>query len=163
KTGNQILEQYNAVVRIDPNEKDEKSRRRDVALEPAASLAGQVHGPDGKPLPGAFVAGAHAVWSFGGGPEKLPSASFKVHGSGPQDARLLVFFHPEKKLARVQKLAAGHTGPLTVRLEATGALAGRVLDARGRPWAGLTVKASYRVEDLEQVRRKGKGSMRLPI
>src|SRR5262249_58047867 len=32
-------------------------------------------------------------------------------------------------------------GPLTVRLEPLGTLAGRVLDAEGRPWAGAKVHA----------------------
>jgi hypothetical protein len=73
-----------------------------------------------------------------------------------------VLAHPEKKLARVVTVPAGHKGPLTVRLEATGALTGRVLDFNGRPWAGLSVKASYRIGDLEQARLAGKAITRLP-
>jgi hypothetical protein len=93
----------------------------------------------------------------------LPAASFKLHGATLKEPRVLVLAHPEKKLARVVTVPAGHKGPLTVRLEATGALAGRVLDSNGRPWAGLTVKTSYRINDLEQARLAGKAIPRLPV
>src|SRR5262249_55191805 len=70
----------------------------------------------------------------------------------------LVFVHPEKKLAKVQKVAAEDKGPLTVRLEPTGALAGRVLDPAGRPSAGVKVKAAYSIAELEEARKAGKDS-----
>jgi protocatechuate 3,4-dioxygenase beta subunit len=54
-----------------------------------------------------------------------------------------VLAHPEKKLAGVQVVPAGHMDPLSVRLEPTGALVGRVLDGAGKPLAGVTVKAAY--------------------
>jgi RNA polymerase sigma factor (sigma-70 family) len=156
--GNRILEHYNVVVRIDPSEKDEKSTRRDIALEPAGALDGQVVGPDGQPVAGAHTAGRLAVWSFRG-PEKLQGASFKLHGLNASQPRVLVFLHTDRKLARVQKVPADHKGPLTVRLEATGTLAGRVLDAKGRPWAGLEVKASFR---FQEARLDGKDVIALP-
>jgi RNA polymerase sigma factor (sigma-70 family) len=162
KPGNQIIEHYNLVVRIDPSEKDEKSRRRDITLEPTHSISGEVVGPDGKPLPGVFAAGLHAVWAFSG-PEKLAGASFKVYGSIAKEPRVLVLTHPEKKLAKVHKLSAEDKGPIKVRMEATGELAGRVVDSNGRPWAGLVVKASYRNGNQEQERLNGKDVLRLPI
>ena len=156
------IRQHNAVVRIDVPEKDDKPIVHDIALEPAGARAGRVVGPDGSPLTGTYAAGLHAVWEFGRNPEKLEAASFRVHGLTPKEPRAVMFFHPEKKVAKVQQVAAEDKEPLTVRLEATGALAGRVLDADGKPWAGLKVKASYATAELEQVEAEGKDPRGLP-
>ncbi len=154
--------QSNAVVRIDVSEKDEKSLVCDIALRPARSLGGSVTGPDGKPVGGAHAAGLHAVRPFLRGAEKLTGESFRVHGLTPKNERVLLFVHPEKKLAKVQKVAAEDKAPLTVRLEPTGALAGRVLDPSGRPWAGVKVKAAYSIAELEEARKVAKDPKNLP-
>ena len=54
--------------------------------------------------------------------EFAPTRTFRVHGLTSKDERVLVFVHPEKKLAKVQKVAAEDKEPLKVRLEPTGAL-----------------------------------------
>ena len=56
---------------------------------------------------------------------------------------MLVFVHPEKRLVRVQAVPPDRKDPLAVRLEPTGALAGRLLDADGKPLAGAKVEARY--------------------
>ncbi|HEY1377053.1 MAG TPA: sigma-70 family RNA polymerase sigma factor [Gemmataceae bacterium] len=151
---------YQAFARINPDPKDEKSLRCDIAVEPGRTLDGKVVGPDGKPLAGARVAGLHQRYQFGEKPEKLAGDSFTVAGFGPADPHVLVFAHPEKKLARVEFVPAGQKGPLTVRLEPTGALAGRVLDGGGKPLAGATVQATYSFGQTV-AGRGGKG--RLPV
>jgi hypothetical protein len=132
-----------AFARINPDPKEEKSLRCDIAVVPARALDGKVVGPDGEPLAGAHVAGLHQRYRFGEKPEKLAGDSFTVAGLGSVATRVLVFAHPEKKLARVQVIPAGRKEPLTVRLGPTGALTGRVLDGAGKPLAGATVKAAY--------------------
>jgi RNA polymerase sigma factor (sigma-70 family) len=132
-----------AFVRIDLDPKDEKSLKCDIAVEPGRSLDGKVVGPDDKPLTGARVAGLHPRYSFGQKPEKLAGDAFTVAGLGTAEPRVLVFAHTEKKLARVQVVPAGRKDPLSVRLEPTGALVGRVLGGAGKPLAGATVKATY--------------------
>jgi hypothetical protein len=92
----------------------------------------------------------------------METASVRVHGLDPRESRVVVFLHPQKRLARLQKLSLEDGEPLTVRLEATGALAGRVVNAGGRPRAGLKVKASYRAQELDQARREGKDFKDLP-
>ncbi len=156
------MRQHHVIVRIDVSEKDEKSQSCDIALRPARSLGLSVAGPDGKPVSGAYAAGLHAVWQFGRRTEKLQGDSARVHGLTPGDEHAVVFIHPEKKLAKVQKVTAKDKEPLTVRLEPTGALAGRVLDAAGRPLAGAKVKASYRSQELEEARKAGKDYEGLP-
>jgi hypothetical protein len=74
--------------------------------------------------------------------EGLKTADFTVLGLSPRLARNLVFFHPEKKVGKVQPVRGDEEGEVTVRLEPLGGVAGQVLDAEGRPWAGLKVRAT---------------------
>jgi RNA polymerase sigma factor (sigma-70 family) len=134
---------YQGFARIDPDPKDDKSLRCDIALPPGHTLDGKVVDPNGKPLSGARVAGLRQRYAFGEKPEKLAADSFTVAGLGATEPRVLVFAQPEKKLARVQVVPASHKGPLAVRLEPTGTLVGRVFDGEGKPQSGVAVKATY--------------------
>ncbi len=140
--------QFHAVVPIDIAENDKNSQDITITLEPGRTRTGTVVGPDGQPLAGAHVAGLTplARWLFRGSPQGvrskgLPSANFTALGLNPRKARNIVFFHPEKKLGKVQAVRGDEAGPLTVRLEPLGSVTGRILDAKGRPWAGLKVRA----------------------
>ncbi len=137
-----------AVVPIHPSEKDPKSTTCDIALEPARILKGSVFGPDNRPLSGTYTAGcwplivpdlfAH---------EKLDADAFTVGGVKSGRPRMLAFYHREKKLGKVLVLQGDETKPLDVHLEPLGAIAGRILDAKGRPWAGLKVLVLVTRED----------------
>jgi hypothetical protein len=148
--GNLHPSQFHAVVPIDAPEGEAKPLTCDIALEPGRTRTGTVVGPDGKPVAGAHVAGLTPVPRFptasSGQPRAqapgLKGADFTVLGLRPHGARNLVFFQPEKRLGKVQRVRGDGEGPVTVRLEPLGGLTGRVLDARGRPWAGLRVEAS---------------------
>jgi RNA polymerase sigma factor (sigma-70 family) len=142
--------QFHAVVSINPSEKEPKPATCDIALRPGRTRAGTVVGPDGQPLAGARVAGLTPVLHheffppLPYQPAKRPglkTADFTALGLGPHEARKLVFFHPEKKLGKVQPVRGDEDGPLTVRLEPLGGLTGRVVHPQGRPWVGLIVRA----------------------
>jgi RNA polymerase sigma factor (sigma-70 family) len=137
-----------AVAPIHPSEKDPKSTTCDIALEPARLLRGSVVGPDDRPLAGAYVAGCWPIIQ----PdlfthEKLDTDAFTVGGLKPGWPRMLAFYHREKKLGKVHVLQGNETKSMTVRLEPLGAIAGRILDAKGRPWAGLNVLVIATVKD----------------
>ena len=134
---------HHAWVRIRPTEGDPASRALDIALEPAATRDGTVAGPDGRPLSGTFAAGLSALNTYGSpsGLTKLDDGRFTISGMGRRGGRTLAFFHPGEKLAKLQPVRAGESGPLAVKLEPMGALAGRMLDATGKPWARLEVRA----------------------
>jgi 5-hydroxyisourate hydrolase-like protein (transthyretin family) len=132
-----------AFVRINPDPKDERSLKCDITLQHGRRLEGKLVGPDGKPLAGARVAGLRARHQYREQPEKLAGDAFTVAGLGSALPRVLVFVHPEKKLARVQVIPVGRKGPLTVRLGPMGALVGHVLDGAGKPLAGVAVKVTY--------------------
>jgi hypothetical protein len=158
-----VLLSFNAVIPINPSEKDAESTTWNIALEPGRALAGTVVGPDDRPLAGAHVAGLSGLLPVGSdSAAKLETASFDVTGLRPREPRVLVFVHEEKKLAKVQKVGTDGEDPLKVRLEPTGTLAGRVLDANGRPQAGLKVAVAYRWQDIDAARREGKDFKDLP-
>jgi RNA polymerase sigma factor (sigma-70 family) len=157
-----ILQEYHALVPIDPSENDPKSLTRDIVLEPAPSLAGTVTDPDGQPLEGARTAGLPPIPQLFRDIPKMNAASFTVGGVRPGEPRALFFLHPEKKLARLARLRGDEKGPLTIRLEPLGALSGRVVDADGRPWAGLKVSARYNIGAIEAARLAAKDFFDLP-
>jgi hypothetical protein len=140
--------QFHAVVPINPSEDEPKSTVCDIALEPGRTRTGKVVGPDGQLLAGTVVAGLtplprfprHQFPGSAPRPQGLEGADFTVLGLNQHKDRNVVFFHPDKKLGKVQPVRADGDDPLTVRLEPLGGVAGRVLDAQGRPWAGLTVR-----------------------
>ncbi len=141
--------QFHAVVPIEVAENDKNSRDITIALEPGRTRTGTVVGPNDQPLAGAHVAGLTPLPHFFHGydsrqrfqSKRLSTANFTVLGLNPRKARNIVFFHSEKKLGKVQVVRGDEAGPLTVRLEALGGVTGRVVDAKGRTWAGLTVRA----------------------
>jgi RNA polymerase sigma factor (sigma-70 family) len=156
------IPQYNQVVPIDVPATDEKPIVRDIALKPVKARTGQIIGPDDQPLTGVYAAGLHALLQFDRGIEPLKSASIQIHGFMPKETRVIVMVDIAKRLARVQRVAAGEGEPLTIRLEPTGSLAGRVLDKERRPMPGLKVKASYRILEVDQARRAGRDCRDLP-
>src|SRR5262249_19134748 len=129
-----------AVVPISPSADNPASLRQDITLDSGRSLSGKVVGPDGKPL-----AGVHGVGLGGRGREGFPAprqseglkgAEFTAHGLNPRRPRALIFFHLEKRLARVLLVRGDEPAPLVVRLAPLGTVRGRLVDAAGRPVAG---------------------------
>lgn len=137
-----------AWFRINPSEKDPKSLRCDIALDPAKLIPGRVLDPDGKPLDGFFVAGlTGSPMILSNQLELHKKPTFQVRGFDPGRPRTLIFIHPEKKLGKVVVVRENPRERLQVRLESLGAVAGRVLDSEGRPRAGLHVRVEISRED----------------
>jgi RNA polymerase sigma factor (sigma-70 family) len=127
-------EDYHALVLLEPGEKEE-GLVKDVVLEPPQTVKGQVVGPDGEPLT--------RVTAFGlvrYGEETLKGAEFTVRGLNPRANRPVVFYHKEKNLScLVKEWSDAASGPLTVKLQPCGSLAGRIVDQEGQPVAGLRI------------------------
>ncbi len=132
---------FHAWVPINPSNNDPKSTYLDIALEPAKPIPGRVFDPEGKPLGGYFVLGLTGSAVFHSDPWDLhESPSFQVRGVDPARPRTLVFAHPTKKLGKFQMVRRDQRVPLRIRLEPLSAVRGRILDAEGRPRAGLRVR-----------------------
>src|SRR5262249_45442995 len=132
---------------------DPKSSIRDIALIRGRSLKGTVVGPDGRPLSGARAAGLGPLpqFDFGRQANNMTAATFIVGGLIPRKTRNLVFFHSEKKLAKVMSVRGDQEGPLTVKLEPLGAVAGRIVASDGKPLPGVKVSTviSFQSEDFK--------------
>jgi hypothetical protein len=137
---------FHALVSINPEEKAPKSLASEISLDSGRTLSGTVQGPDGKPLGGVQAAGLSAAYSplHGSFPStQLSSGAFTAVGLDPRRPRLVVFWHEEKKLARAVTVRGDESGQPAVRLERQASVAGRLLDADGRPRPGVGVEARY--------------------
>jgi RNA polymerase sigma factor (sigma-70 family) len=131
------LDSYNAMVLLEPGEKEE-ALVKDVALEEARTLKGRVVGPDGQPLTGVMVVGLFQR-SF----DTLKTAEFTVRGINSKANRQLVFHHKAKKLGFFLKELRGDASePLTVELQPCGSASGRIVDGDGQPVPGLRISLS---------------------
>ncbi len=133
---------HNAYRLIDPAP-DAGSITCDIQFDRGQTRAGTVVDPDGKPLTGVRVAGLRA----NGGNQTLTASSFQAVALNPIKPRLVAFAHKERKLLGHVLLGADAPEPVTVRLQPGAALTGRLLDEDGKPLAGVTVIAGYRVNE----------------
>jgi hypothetical protein len=137
---------FHAIVPIDASEKDSKSLLCDIVLDTGRTLSGRVSGPDGAPMSGVFAAGLTAAPSVlhGSLPKpKLAGAAFSAIALDPRRPRTLVFWDEDKKLAKAVLVRGDESDPLSVRLEPLAAVNGLLLDAQGRPQAGVQVETRY--------------------
>ncbi len=132
---------FNALARIDPA-KGVDSVKRDVTLDPGWTLTGTLLGPDGKPLTG--------VRSFGlTGHEWDGEAMKTTEFTGwfnPRQPRDIFFQHREKGLIGVARPPKENGGSVTLRMGAGAAVAGRLVDADGKPRAGVELEVSFRAK-----------------
>jgi hypothetical protein len=69
----------------------------------------------------------------------------------PGKPRLMVFFHPTRKLAGTRTLKGDEKQPVVVTLGPTGSVKGRLVGADGKPLAGVAVDLYYRDREAEEV------------
>jgi RNA polymerase sigma factor (sigma-70 family) len=139
------VDSRNAVVLLEPGEKEEKLTR-DVALERPVERKGRVVGPDDQPLTGVTVYG-HTRGSglTRGGVETLKADAFIVQSVNPKGNRPLVFYHKDKNLGFYLKdLRDSPAGPLEIKLQPCGSVSGRIVDPDGQPLAGVFVNIDGR-------------------
>ncbi len=139
--GGIYLSRHNAVVLVEPGEK-EKTLVRDVVLQKPLERNGRVIGPDGRPIKGVRFYSMRPQRIA----ETLKGAEFTVRGINPKAPRSLVFYHKDKKLGyHLRDLRNDPSEPLTIMLQPCGSASGRILDPDGKPVAGLRGHL-YRVE-----------------
>jgi RNA polymerase sigma factor (sigma-70 family) len=129
---------YSEIARVDPP-RGVDSVTRDVTLDPGRDFPGKVLGLDGKPLAGAqgfaiVLNGAHS-WSY----EEIKGAVFMVHRCNPRRPRELVVHLPKTGLVGVAQTPKNKGDSITVPLQPGATVTGRLLNAEGKPWAGVAL------------------------
>jgi RNA polymerase sigma factor (sigma-70 family) len=151
-----------AVARVDPA-RGADSAKRDVTLDPGWTFPVAVQGPDGQPLTRARAFGLD---------EKRPerkTAELTVRVLSPRRPGAVLVQHLEKGLAGVARPPKEKGRPVTVRLEPGVTVTGRLVDADGRPRAGVELNLAFgRTEGVvwrpyapERVRTDGEGRFRI--
>ncbi len=134
---------YGAVASVDPA-KAVRSVKRDMTLDPGWTFTGTVLGPDGKPLAGARGFGlTNARWNR----EARKTAEFTVQAFNPRRPREVFFQHPELGLVGVVQPPKENSGAVTVRMEPSAAVTGRLVDADGQPRAGVELELTFRTKE----------------
>jgi protocatechuate 3,4-dioxygenase beta subunit len=137
-----------AAVDVPPGGKDADGP--DLRPDTGETLTGTVLGPDGRPLAGATLFGGTQT-GLVHNPTPHPTAEFRVRHYTPEWPRLLLLAHPEKKLAGSLLVRGQQPGKLSVRLQPGGTVTGTVVDAAGKPRAGVAVRATWSATTPEEL------------
>lgn len=123
---------FHTLAAIDPSARANEIEF-DIPLDPGRSLSGTIVDPDGKPLAGAHVRGLgdREFWTR----KPLESADFELHALAPDAERILVFYHPGRKLSGLVEVKANDSGPLRAKLQPWGTITGRMVKVDGTPIA----------------------------
>jgi RNA polymerase sigma factor (sigma-70 family) len=121
---------------------------QDIVLERSRSKTASIQDAEGRPLAGAWAAG-FAPESFHPA-RRIEEASCSVYGE-VGEPKLLVFYHPDKKLAGTRRLKGDEKEPIEVKLGPAGSIKGQLLDADGKPLAQVAVDLRYRDPEGEEI------------
>ena len=110
-----------------------------IVLDPGRTLTGTILGSDGKPLAGVRVFNMKPLhfWT----PAPLQTASFTLTAADGRGT--MVFLHPEKRLAKALEIQGSEPNPLSIRLEPTGTVTGRLVDDDGQPLPGVPLRIHF--------------------
>lgn len=115
--------------------------RQDLVLERARALKVMIVDADGRPVRGAWASGIGAQGHPAVRIKEASCSAYKVEAGKP---RLMVFYHPERKIAGARTLKGDEKQPVAVRLSPVGAIKGRLLDRESKPLAAIVVNVRYR-------------------
>jgi hypothetical protein len=119
---------------------EDKELTANVDLEPAPATPVKVVDADGKPVTDTRATGVtHVDFAH---PGAFATDTLTVFNLEPKKERLVAVFHPKRKLVGTTRLTADTKDPV-VKLGAGGSLAGRAVDAAGKPLAGLSVRLHF--------------------
>ncbi len=113
----------------------------DALLEPASQFQVLMCDEAGKHLTRTRVSGPRSLDMFA--PYANPTDTCTVYDLQPGKSRVLVFFHPGRKLAAKLTLRGDETGGATVTLRPTGTVKGRLVGEDGKPLVGVPVDLAY--------------------
>jgi RNA polymerase sigma factor (sigma-70 family) len=131
--------QVHAVAAVDLDPRAETATR-DLQVDPGRSLAIHAVDPEGKPVGKIKVLG---VTSYSVPEEEQVSPTIEILALDPSEPRRVTITHEGRKLVGSVYLKGEEAGPLTVRLQPWGTVAGRVVDEDGQPRGGVVIQNLY--------------------
>jgi RNA polymerase sigma factor (sigma-70 family) len=112
-----------------------------ISFDPGRTIRGKIIGPDGQPLAGVEAAGIHAVNERA--PTTFRTDAFTVYALDPSRPRTVYFRHVAKNLVGTIMLRGDETEAPVVKMQPGASVVGRVLDAVGKPLAGMDVSIQF--------------------
>jgi RNA polymerase sigma factor (sigma-70 family) len=129
-----MVRNYNVVTELDLDPKAETATV-DLQVDPGSTIEVTPVDPEGRPLAGTMAAGVGELFATTEYPQ--PSTTIAIHGLAPSRPRRVTVTHVARKLIGSVYLKGDEAGPLTIRLQPYGTIAGRIVDEDGRPRGGL--------------------------
>jgi RNA polymerase sigma factor (sigma-70 family) len=125
-----------AEIIVDPKA---ESTTLDLQADPGRSVPCEVVDPDGAPLGDTKVKGQKEL--FQTGPMPQASSRFMVYALDPSEPRRVVVMHEGRKLIGTAFLKGNEVGPIVIKLQPWGSVAGRIVDDEGRPRKGMFISS----------------------
>jgi RNA polymerase sigma factor (sigma-70 family) len=124
---------YHALAEINLDPKAETAEL-DLQVEPGLTITVTPIDPEGRPVAGTVATGVSTITST-----EYPqgSSTIEILGLDPSSPRRVTVAHRGRKLIGSVYLKGDEAGPLTIRLQPWGTIAGRIVDEDGRPRGGL--------------------------
>jgi hypothetical protein len=112
----------------------------DLSLDPGAKVHLRVVDQEGKPVTGVKTGGRRERGRYD--PDAQAQAEFDVETLGPGEDRMVSLVHEGRKLGRVIHVKEGDdkNGPVTVTLEPSATITGRIVDDNDNPVSGATIQ-----------------------
>jgi RNA polymerase sigma factor (sigma-70 family) len=130
----------------------------EIELDPGRTLKGSLKAPDGKPVTGAIAYGLshnpkyERGHSSAPGEQTLKSETFTATGLHPKSPRTLSFVHPDRRLVGQVVVRGNEPKDVSVSLQPWAGVAGRLIDAEGKPLAGVGVHVRYPAQPAPGIR-----------
>ncbi len=123
-----------AEINLDPKA---ETATLDLQVDPGRTVVVNPVDPDGKPIAGTMAAGVSDL--FSSTEYQQPSARIEIRGLDPSRPRRVTVTDAGRKLIGSVYLKGDEAGPMTLRLQPSGTITGRVVDEDGRPRGGLGI------------------------
>lgn len=127
---------FNGYALIQPTKKDDTVTAT-IRFDPGRTLHGKIVGPDGRPLPGVQAVGVQATDEHG--PTTFHTDAYTIYALDPSRARTVYFLHKTKNLVGTLTLKGDEKEAPVVKMQPAASVVGRVLDAKGKPLAGMEI------------------------
>jgi hypothetical protein len=117
-----------AEVVVDPKA---ESMSLDLQADSGKSVLVNMVGPEGAPIGETKAKGVGELYQTSPVPQLY--SSFEVHAVDPSKPRRVIVMHESRKLIGTALLKGNETGPVTIKLQPWGSVAGRIVDDEGGP------------------------------